>query len=70
MMEVAYRFAGFDDEPCGCAAVLPCVAGGVQRLHLLPRRVAAATTMTVLAVDLRRGDSDLVPWVAAEAVTG
>ncbi len=52
MMEVAYRFAGFEDAACGCGAGLAPATDGVQRLHLLPQRRPAPATMTVHAVDL------------------
>ncbi|WP_198406818.1 HAD-IIIC family phosphatase [Nocardia terpenica] len=53
MMEVAYRFAGFDDEPCGCHDTLaaPEVAG-VQRLHLEPAPWPGSTTTRIDAPDL------------------
>ena len=62
MMEVAYRFAGFGDDPCGCPADLPDAADGVQRLHLRPQRRPAPATMTVSAVDLTAAGTELVEW--------
>ena len=59
MMEVAYRFAGFGDEPVGGAAVLPPAAEGVERLGLRPARSDAPTTMTVSAVRLTVPEHDL-----------
>jgi methoxymalonate biosynthesis protein len=53
MMEVAYRFTGFTDDPCVCAATLPEVPG-VQRLHLIPCGQGPATTMRVTAPELVR----------------
>ncbi|WP_405182242.1 HAD-IIIC family phosphatase [Nocardia sp. NBC_01377] len=52
MMEVAYRFAGFDDEPCECrdALAAPEVAG-VERLHLLPARWGGSTTIRLDVTD-------------------
>jgi methoxymalonate biosynthesis protein len=52
MMEVAYRFAGFDDAACDCRAGLGPAEDGVHRLHLTPSRLPAPTTMTISAVDL------------------
>jgi methoxymalonate biosynthesis protein len=53
MMDVAYRFAGFTDEPCACVAELePAGQEGVQRLHLLANPRSAPTTMRLVAPDL------------------
>ncbi|MER7167593.1 HAD-IIIC family phosphatase [Micromonospora sp. NPDC000207] len=53
MMEVAYRFAGFDEEPCGCRELLALDAdGGVQRLHLVAREQPAPVTVSLSAPDL------------------
>ncbi|MGC5346840.1 HAD-IIIC family phosphatase [Streptomyces sp. DT24] len=54
MMEIAYRFAGFDEQPCVCreAATAPAGAEGVQRLHLAPVRQPAPTHVRVQAVRL------------------
>ncbi|MEV0263458.1 HAD-IIIC family phosphatase [Streptomyces sp. NPDC050617] len=64
MMEIAYRFAGFDDQPCPCAAGLSddaetsgaaagAAAGsgadGLQRLHLVPEARPASTTLRLEA---------------------
>lgn len=46
MMEVAYRFAGFTDDPCPCGT---WQADEVQRLHLTPTAQQAPTTMQVSA---------------------
>ena len=46
MMEVAYRFAGFAADRCGCLDGLPA-AGGVQRLHLMPSRRELPDTVRV-----------------------
>ncbi|MFI9503687.1 HAD-IIIC family phosphatase [Nocardia sp. NPDC052566] len=53
MMEIAYRFAGFDDEPCACrdALAAPEVAG-VERLHLHPAAWSGSTTTRLDATDL------------------
>jgi methoxymalonate biosynthesis protein len=67
MMEVAYRFSGFDDEPCPCGAELPPAAeSDIQRLHLLTRRQQPPTTMRVRAVSLGAADPTPGDWVAAE----
>jgi methoxymalonate biosynthesis protein len=54
MMDVAYRFAGFTDETCGClaAAGLAGDRDDIQRLHLTTERRPAPTTMQVVAPDL------------------
>lgn len=54
MMEIAYRFAGFTDEPCTCAAELRPADehDGVQRLHLVADPRSAPTTMRLTAPDL------------------
>ncbi|WP_194896952.1 HAD-IIIC family phosphatase [Catenulispora pinisilvae] len=52
MMDIAYRFAGFTEEPCDCLADLPALAEAdrdVKRLHLVADRRPGATTMTVTA---------------------
>ncbi|MFI9365182.1 HAD-IIIC family phosphatase [Kitasatospora sp. NPDC053057] len=53
IMEVAYRFAGFTDERCGCLAELPPPdGGGTQRLHLTPVPRPAPDTLRLNAVRL------------------
>ncbi|MCS7483518.1 HAD-IIIC family phosphatase [Umezawaea endophytica] len=53
MMDIAYRFAGFDDEACGCLLPLgPVAVDGVQRLHLLPEPRPVSPVVTLDAVDL------------------
>ncbi|WBB80358.1 HAD-IIIC family phosphatase [Micromonospora sp. WMMD882] len=53
MMEIAYRFAGFDDAHCACRAALADPASpDVQRLHLTPATWDGPTTMRLDAVDL------------------
>ena len=65
MMEIAYRFAGFVDEPCGC---LPGPgADGAQRLHLVPQRQCPPTTMQVLAPELSDPASSPVEWELTHA---
>jgi len=53
MMEIAYRFAGFDEQSC------PCVPGpqaddvpGTQRLHLVPQARSVSSTIRLDAPDL------------------
>lgn len=65
MMEIAYRFAGFTDEPVeGMAQLPPPATAGVARLSLRTQRTCAPTTMTVHAVQLTRADPDLSVWGA------
>jgi len=53
MMEIAYRFAGFDDQDCDCRLSLPVAeVDGVQRLHLVTRRRGQPTTMRLIAPEL------------------
>lgn len=49
MMEIAYRFAGFTDEPCDCEKRLDRPVDGINRLHLVPVRQPAPATMRVTA---------------------
>lgn len=52
MMDIAYRFAGFAEQPCDCLAELPQLAeenADIQRLHLVADRRGESTTMTVTA---------------------
>ncbi|MFD4509066.1 HAD-IIIC family phosphatase [Streptomyces sp. NPDC058457] len=60
MMEIAYRFAGFDDQPCGCHDGQQASVDGavdVQRLHLVPAPRSGPATMSLDAVDLAKGTS-------------
>jgi methoxymalonate biosynthesis protein len=53
MMDIAYRFAGFDSQSCGCRAELPpTTAPDIQRLHLIPERRVQADTVRLVAPDL------------------
>jgi methoxymalonate biosynthesis protein len=55
MMDIAYRFAGFAQEPCACLAELPVLGADdsdVQRLHLAADRREGSSTMTVTAPEL------------------
>ncbi|MFJ2201162.1 HAD-IIIC family phosphatase [Streptomyces violaceusniger] len=54
MMEIAYRFAGFTDEPCDCRAALPAPAEeDIQRLHLSPAPSDPPPTIELHAVSLQ-----------------
>lgn len=54
MMEIAYRFAGFSHQPCGCQARIsqPSDLDGIQRLHLEPIPRRESTTIQILAPHL------------------
>ncbi|QUX28154.1 HAD-IIIC family phosphatase [Nocardiopsis akebiae] len=53
MMEIAYRFAGFTDDPCPCSgAVAGAAEEGVQRLHLAAERREPPATLRIEAADL------------------
>jgi methoxymalonate biosynthesis protein len=65
MMDIAYRFAGFAEDPCACLAG-PGAAGqnegqgdgerdGIQCLHLVAAPRAAPATMRLTAPDLAAG---------------
>ncbi|WP_052852555.1 HAD-IIIC family phosphatase [Streptomyces avicenniae] len=60
MMEIAYRFAGFDEGPCGCRGEVTAERGageggeGVQLLHLVAGRRDAPVTLRLSAPDLVR----------------
>jgi methoxymalonate biosynthesis protein len=57
IMEIAYRLAGFTDEPCPCATALAPVDGvvGLQRLHLVPARQQPPTALRLVAPELGDG---------------
>ncbi|MEU0007811.1 HAD-IIIC family phosphatase [Streptomyces sp. NPDC006314] len=56
MMEIAYRFAGFGEEPCACRDELPAArAEEVQRLHLVSGRREQHATIRISAPDLAAG---------------
>lgn len=54
MMEIAYRFAGFTEDPCACLDSMPPVpeGGDLQRLHLVSERRDPPATMRIEALDL------------------
>lgn len=56
MMEVAYRFSGFTEDPCECLAVLKPTAdhGDVQRMHLVPELRASPDHLRLDAPTLGR----------------
>jgi methoxymalonate biosynthesis protein len=57
MMEIAYRFAGFDDEPCHCRGALADPdSPDIQRLHVTPQTWDGPTTMRLDAADLAPAD--------------
>lgn len=65
MMEIAYRFAGFDDASCACRAEVPVSDGDIQHLHLVPARQAPPTTMRISAPTLH--PKTLYQWFADSA---
>ncbi|MEU5158998.1 HAD-IIIC family phosphatase [Streptomyces sp. NPDC020875] len=55
MMEVAYRFAGYESAPCGCLDELGAPGHeGVQRLHLTPARQSPSPTIDLAGPDLAK----------------
>ena len=60
MMDIAYRFAGFAEEPCTCSAGLTRESGadGIQRLHLTADPRPAPSTMQLTSPDLAAGRPD------------
>ena len=54
MMEIAYRFAGFTQDPCDCLSGIQRVTdeADIQCLHLVPARRGGPTTMRLVAPDL------------------
>ncbi|WP_217280741.1 HAD-IIIC family phosphatase [Kibdelosporangium persicum] len=56
MMEVAYRFAGYETSSCACVAeVSRDGRDDIELLHLVPARQAPPSTMTLTAPDLAAG---------------
>ncbi|WP_439678344.1 HAD-IIIC family phosphatase [Embleya sp. MST-111070] len=57
MMEIAYRFAGFDESPCACAdgVVERDPAADIRVLHLLPEPRPAPGTVRLIAPDPHEG---------------
>jgi methoxymalonate biosynthesis protein len=66
MMDVAYRFAGFTDEACGCLADLGPLTGrgDIQCLHLTADLRSAPTTMKLIVPDLSRSRALAQPTAA------
>ncbi|MEV5593201.1 HAD-IIIC family phosphatase [Streptomyces sp. NPDC052496] len=65
IMEVAYRFAGFNSKPCACQdgrAADTEAPADIQRLHLVPQRQPAPATLTVTGPALWSGDAAGQPW--------
>jgi methoxymalonate biosynthesis protein len=55
MMDIAYRFAGFDDTVCPCHKELaPPAVPEIQRLHLVPSPHDPPATIRLTAPDLAR----------------
>lgn len=54
IMEVAYRFAGFNEDPCSCRIRLNqrLDYDDIQRLHLVPAKGRVSTTIKVLGPQL------------------
>jgi len=57
MMEIAYRFAGFTQDPCACQRGIARsadddVRGDIQCLHLVPASREGPTTMRLVSPDL------------------
>ncbi|WP_433733305.1 HAD-IIIC family phosphatase [Nocardia sp. CA-129566] len=54
MMDIAYRFAGFTDQSCQCVHHTSVKPGEekIQRLHMVPERRPAPTTMRVVSPEL------------------
>lgn len=62
MMEVAYRFVGFVEDPCSCLIQLPA-GDAVTRLHLRAAAQAAPSTMRVRAPALAVAGSPIRDWL-------
>jgi methoxymalonate biosynthesis protein len=59
MMDIAYRFAGFTNDPCACVEPFGLTGDreGIQCLHLIPDRRDAPTTMRLISPGLASGQS-------------
>lgn len=57
IMEIAYRFAGFSQQPCDCQARISQRSDldGVQRLHLEPTERRKSATIRIFAPQLTKG---------------
>jgi methoxymalonate biosynthesis protein len=56
IMEITYRFLGFNDSGCPCHNLLP-QRDGIQRMHLVPEPREVPTTMQLRAPDLKSPSS-------------
>jgi methoxymalonate biosynthesis protein len=56
IMEITYRFLGFNDSGCPCHDLLP-QRDDIQRLHLVPDRREMPTTVQLIAPDLKSPSS-------------
>ncbi|MFJ1707687.1 HAD-IIIC family phosphatase [Kitasatospora sp. NPDC088346] len=71
MMEIAYRFAGFEEQDCGCTAGDAPDGGAaedVQVLHLVPSPRPVSPTVRLIAPDLAAGPTAGIPAGVAAAV--
>lgn len=55
MMDIAYRFAGFADDPCACLARFGPARDGTQSLHMVAGPRPAPATMRIVSPDLAVG---------------
>ena len=56
MMEIAYRFGGFDEQPCDCRGQVTVSSGeDIQLLHLAAERRDAPTMTKLIACELTSG---------------
>ena len=64
IMEVTYRFAGFGGGPCACRGDDRSseTDEGVERLHLVPQRQPAPTTLTAFGPTLWSADDTSDQW--------
>ncbi|MGA7050143.1 MAG: HAD-IIIC family phosphatase [Mycobacterium sp.] len=56
IMEITYRFLGFNESDCPCHILLP-QRDGIERMHLIPDPREAPTTMQLVAPDLKSPSS-------------
>ncbi|MFE2726862.1 HAD-IIIC family phosphatase [Kitasatospora sp. NPDC059327] len=61
MMEIAYRFVGFDDRSCTCREELP-PTDGAQLLHLEPTRQSPPAHLNVIVPVLHKPGAASVAW--------
>ncbi|AEK43322.1 HAD-IIIC family phosphatase [Amycolatopsis mediterranei] len=65
MMAVAYRFAGFTEQPCECVADLPVAAAEVRRMHLVALAQEPPTVLRVSAPELAVEGTGVTVWTAS-----